>query len=35
MCLSVLGIEMLKLAVCGETMMITEPYVPHETEACG
>jgi hypothetical protein len=34
MCFSVLGLEMFKLALCGETMLITQPYVPHETEKC-
>ncbi len=34
MCFSLLGMEMFKLALCGETMMITEPYVPHKTEEC-
>jgi hypothetical protein len=34
MCFSILGMEMFKLGVCGETMMIIEPYVPHQTECC-
>jgi hypothetical protein len=34
MCFSLLGTELFKVGVCGETMVITEPYVPHETEGC-
>jgi hypothetical protein len=34
MCFSVLGMEMFKVAFCGETMGITEPYVPRQTEKC-
>ena len=34
MCFSILGMEMFKFAICGETMITTEPYVPHETEKC-
>lgn len=34
MCFSILGLEMFKLALCGETMLTTEPYVPHESEKC-
>jgi len=34
MCFSLLGMEMFKLGVCGETMVVTEPYVPHQTESC-
>jgi hypothetical protein len=33
-CVSVLGISLLKFAVCGEGMMITEPYIPHRAEHC-
>jgi hypothetical protein len=33
-CLSFLGIDLLKLSICGENMMITEPYVPHRAERC-
>ena len=35
MCFSVLGMELFRLAICGETMMVTEPYVPRNTEVCG
>ncbi len=31
-CLSVLGINLLRLSVCGENMVITEPYLPHRAE---
>jgi len=34
MCFSLLGMEMFKLGVCGETMVIAEPYIPHKTEGC-
>lgn len=34
MCFSVLGMEVFKLAFCGESMVIMEPYRPHETEHC-
>jgi hypothetical protein len=34
MCFSVLGKEMFKLALCGETMVATEPYLPHQAEKC-
>ena len=33
-CLSFLGPNLLKLSICGENMMITEPYVPHRAERC-
>ena len=33
-CFSILGMEMFKFALCGETMLINEPFVPHETERC-
>lgn len=33
-CVSVLGINLLKLSLCGENMMITEPYVPLRSERC-
>ena len=33
-CLSILGIKLLKLSVCGENMLITEPYVPRKAERC-
>lgn len=32
--LSVLGIEVLNLAVCGESMIIIEKYIPHKAEVC-
>lgn len=34
MCFSLLGKEIFKFAVCGETMVATEPYLPHQTEKC-
>jgi hypothetical protein len=34
LCVSVLGIKLLKISVCGENMMITEPYRPRQTERC-
>jgi hypothetical protein len=33
--LSVLGIEMAAIRLCGEGMMITEPYEPGPCEVCG
>jgi hypothetical protein len=33
-CLSFLGLEVLTFSVCGESMIIIEPYVPRETERC-
>jgi hypothetical protein len=33
-CFSILGMEMFKLGLCGESMVITEPYVPRATERC-
>lgn len=33
--LSVLGMELLSVRLCGEGMVITEPYEPHRCEACG
>lgn len=35
MCFSVLGKEVFKFALCGESMVAIEPYVPHQTEKCG
>jgi hypothetical protein len=32
--LSVLGMEVLSLSLCGESMVITEPYQPNECEIC-
>jgi hypothetical protein len=34
MCFSILGMEMLKFGFCGESMVITEPYVPRLSEEC-
>ncbi|MGR8931914.1 MAG: hypothetical protein ACU836_14875 [Gammaproteobacteria bacterium] len=31
-CLSLFGINLLKVSLCGENMMIAEPYVPHRAE---
>ena len=31
---SVLGMEILSLSLCGESMVITEPYRPNECEIC-
>jgi hypothetical protein len=31
---SVLGMEVLSLSLCGESMVITEPYQPNECELC-
>ncbi len=33
--LSVLGVELLCLRLCGEGQIITEPYVPNPCERCG
>lgn len=33
--LSLLGIELLCLRLCGEAQLITEPYVPNPCERCG
>lgn len=33
-CLSLLGLEILKFAICGESMTIIEPYHPLKTERC-
>jgi len=30
----VLGVELLKFSVCGESMVVVEDYVPHKTELC-
>jgi len=35
MCFSLLGKEVFKFAICGESMVAIEPYVPHQTEKCG
>ena len=32
--LSILGLEVLRLSLCGETQFITEKYVPRRAEAC-
>jgi hypothetical protein len=33
-CFSLLGMEIFKFAFCGESMVVNEPYVPHQTEKC-
>jgi hypothetical protein len=33
-CISFFGLEILSLAMCGESMTIIEPYKPHKTEEC-
>ena len=33
--LSLLGIELLAVRLCGEAQLITEPYVPNPCEDCG
>ncbi len=33
--LSILGMELLSLRLCGEAQIITEPYVPNPCERCG
>jgi hypothetical protein len=33
--LSILGMELLSLRLCGEAQIITEPYVPNPCETCG
>lgn len=33
--LSVLGMELLGVRLCGEAQVITEPYVPNQCERCG
>lgn len=32
--LCTLGIELLAICVCGESMVVVEDYVPHKTEVC-
>lgn len=34
MCFSVFGKEVFKFALCGESMVAIEPYLPHQTEKC-
>jgi hypothetical protein len=34
-CFSVLGIELAAIRLCGEGMVITEPYRPSPCEVCG
>ncbi len=34
MCFSLFGKEIMKLGMCGESMVIIEPYSPHQTETC-
>jgi hypothetical protein len=33
-CLALLGFEVFQVALCGESMVIIEPYFPHRTESC-
>jgi hypothetical protein len=33
--LSVLGMELMNVRLCGEAQIITEPYVPNPCETCG
>jgi len=33
-CISIFGVEVFSLAVCGESMVVAEPYLPHKTEVC-
>lgn len=33
--LSVLGVSVLRVQLCGEAQVITEPYVPNPCERCG
>jgi len=33
--LSVLGLELMNVRLCGEAQIITEPYVPNPCEVCG
>jgi hypothetical protein len=33
-CMSLFGLEILSLALCGESMTVIEPYHPHKTESC-
>jgi hypothetical protein len=33
-CFSLLGMEIFKFAFCGESMVVNEPYLPHQTEKC-
>jgi hypothetical protein len=33
--LSIMGMELLSLRLCGEAQVITEPYVPNPCERCG
>jgi hypothetical protein len=35
MCFSLFGKEVFKFALCGESMIACEPYLPHQTEKCG
>ena len=34
LCGSLFGVEVFSLSVCGESMLVTEPYSPHRTETC-
>ena len=33
-CFTLFGSEVFEFALCGESMVIIEPYVPHKTECC-
>ncbi len=33
-CISLFGLEIVTFGICGESMTIVEPYVPHKTEVC-
>ena len=32
--LSSLGLQLLNITICGESMIVVEDYVPHKTEIC-
>jgi hypothetical protein len=34
-CFSLLGVELLRIRLCGEGQVITEPYRPNPCEICG
>jgi hypothetical protein len=34
LCGSLFGAEIFSLSLCGESMIVTEPYTPHRTELC-
>jgi hypothetical protein len=33
-CISLFGLEVMTLAICGEAMTVIEPYQQHKTEVC-